>query len=226
MDDKLAILQAKKIGVFIHQARENSGHSVDECAGWLNISNDVYQAIENGSSSPSLPQVESLAYYLKTTFASLIKGTENSDQPKKPFSKEMNDQLINLRTHVIAAMIKQKRIEKGLSLKQLAKSTSIPPDQLESYETGSAPFSLTDLEKTIKKLDLTLESFFSSVGPFNHASNKSAQSTSPLDDLPQELRDFITKPVNRPYLELALHLSQMEADKLRSIAASLLEITY
>jgi transcriptional regulator with XRE-family HTH domain len=49
-----------------------------------------------------------------------------------------------------------------------------------------------------------------------------------LEDFPgisDELRDFITKPVNVPFLELAMKLSRMDAKKLRDIAESLLEIT-
>ena len=44
-------------------------------------------------------------------------------------------------------------------------------------------------------------------------------------DMSDELREFIQKPVNIPYLELALKLSRMDAKKLRDIAESLLEIT-
>ena len=44
-------------------------------------------------------------------------------------------------------------------------------------------------------------------------------------DMSDELREFIQKPVNLPYLELALKLSRMDAKKLRDIAESLLEIT-
>jgi transcriptional regulator with XRE-family HTH domain len=44
-------------------------------------------------------------------------------------------------------------------------------------------------------------------------------------DISEELREFITKPVNLPYLELAMRLSRMDAKKLRDIAESLLEIT-
>lgn len=49
-----------------------------------------------------------------------------------------------------------------------------------------------------------------------------------IADLPgisEELREFISKPVNTPYLELAMKLSRMDANKLRDIAESLLEIT-
>ncbi len=44
--------------------------------------------------------------------------------------------------------------------------------------------------------------------------------------LPPELQNFVSKPVNRPYLELAMKLSSMSTDKLRSVAEDLLEITF
>ena len=37
---------------------------------------------------------------------------------------------------------------------------------------------------------------------------------------------FVCKPVNRPYLELAMKLSGMSTDKLRSVAEDLLDITF
>jgi len=37
--------------------------------------------------------------------------------------------------------------------------------------------------------------------------------------------DFISKPVNRPYLQLAQRLSEMSVEKLRMVAEGLLEIT-
>jgi len=45
-------------------------------------------------------------------------------------------------------------------------------------------------------------------------------------ELPLELRQFVAKPVNRPYLELAMKLSNMSRDKLRSVAEDLLDITF
>jgi hypothetical protein len=44
-------------------------------------------------------------------------------------------------------------------------------------------------------------------------------------ELPDELQVFLTQPVNRPYLELAVRLSEMSRDKLRSVAEGLLDIT-
>jgi hypothetical protein len=43
--------------------------------------------------------------------------------------------------------------------------------------------------------------------------------------LPPELQSFVCKPVNQPYLELALSLSGLSKERLRFVAESLLEIT-
>ena len=44
-------------------------------------------------------------------------------------------------------------------------------------------------------------------------------------EMPMELREFVAMPVNRPYLQLAMKLSNMSRDKLRSVAEDLLDIT-
>jgi hypothetical protein len=46
-----------------------------------------------------------------------------------------------------------------------------------------------------------------------------------LMEMPPELQDFIVKPINQPYLELAQRLSEMSVEKLRAVAEGLLEIT-
>ena len=45
-------------------------------------------------------------------------------------------------------------------------------------------------------------------------------------DLTPEMQQFVEKPVNQPYLEIAMRLSELPVDKLRTLAESLLEITY
>jgi hypothetical protein len=47
-----------------------------------------------------------------------------------------------------------------------------------------------------------------------------------LGHLPPTIRDFVLQPINTPYLQIAMNLSQMPAETLRRIASGLLEITY
>ncbi len=51
------------------------------------------------------------------------------------------------------------------------------------------------------------------------------RATQHIERLPPDLQEFISKPVNRPYLELAQRLSEMSVEKLRAVAEGLLEIT-
>jgi hypothetical protein len=44
--------------------------------------------------------------------------------------------------------------------------------------------------------------------------------------LPKEVREFLTNPANLLYLNIAMSLSELSADTLRSLAEGLLEVTY
>jgi hypothetical protein len=47
-----------------------------------------------------------------------------------------------------------------------------------------------------------------------------------LAQLPAEVREFMLEPGNLLYIRLAMRLSPLSAETLRSIAEELLEITY
>jgi len=82
------------------------------------------------------------------------------------------------------------------------------------------------LKEIAAELELDLPMLHS---PHLTSTQQGEKPTSPpqeFNELPAELVDFINKPINRPYLELAKKLSEMSVDKLRNIAESLLEITY
>ena len=44
--------------------------------------------------------------------------------------------------------------------------------------------------------------------------------------LPEEVQQFVVKPINIKYLEVAMKLAKMPAGSLRAIAEGLLDITY
>ena len=74
-------------------------------------------------------------------------------------------------------------------------------------------------------MGVTLEHFMdrdSEVGMWHHTYAEFEA----LKELPLELREFVVKPINRSYLELAMKLSKMPAGQLRAIAEGILEITY
>ena len=226
MEPRLTSIRAKKIGLFIREARERHNQTLENCARWLGINVDNYQSFEEGSSSPSLPQLESLAHFFDCSFDQLTYG-ESQILEKRFLDLSKNLEWIKLRDRIVAVTLQQIRLESKLSLQKLELETGLSVIDLESYENGDAPIPFPTLETVIKAFGITPNQFFSQQEPFSHVEDENPRPETQLaDGLSPELVEFISKPVNRPYLDLAIHLSKMEAEKLRSIAASLLEITY
>jgi hypothetical protein len=84
---------------------------------------------------------------------------------------------------------------------------------------------LPELEALVKALGGRVESFFDRSGPIGQWM-LNEEAIRDFLELPLELRQFVAQPVNRPYLELAMRLSNMSKDKLRSVAENILDITF
>jgi hypothetical protein len=67
-----------------------------------------------------------------------------------------------------------------------------------------------------------VEAIFYQKGPIGHWMTQQ-NAVQDFLQLSPELQHYISKPENRPYLELAKKLSNMSADKLRALAEDLLE---
>jgi transcriptional regulator with XRE-family HTH domain len=117
------------------------------------------------------------------------------------------------------------RTQLNFSLHEISAATSIPEEQLAKYELGEESVPVPELELIAKTCDVRIEEFFDKKGPIGEWRTKQIAQNQFLD-LPEDLRDFVCKPVNKPYLNLAIRLSQLSVDKLRDVAEGLLEITY
>src|SRR3990172_3991557 len=58
-------IRSKKLGILIRDARLASRRSTRECATAINVTNSVFNAYEEGRKAPSLPELETLVYYLE-----------------------------------------------------------------------------------------------------------------------------------------------------------------
>ncbi|MFZ6030335.1 MAG: helix-turn-helix domain-containing protein [Chloroflexota bacterium] len=216
-------IRRKKLGVLLRNARLTRHKDLEECAQAIGVSPAILQAYELGERSPSLPEVELLAYYLDVSLEHFLDqtGILHSEDNKRPFDPQ---QLLGIRQRVIGIMLRKARTQAQLGLDELAEKTDIPTEQLNAYEIGQAPVPLPDLEALALALNLPVREFQDLNGPvggwfLRKRVLKNFQELSP------ELQAFIAKPVNRPYLELAQRLSEMDVEKLRTVAEGLLEIT-
>jgi transcriptional regulator with XRE-family HTH domain len=141
--------------------------------------------------------------------------------PKEPVDFE---RVISLRQHIIGALIRKARIEADKSTMEVADLAGITEEQLVAYELGEIPIPLPELEALAATLDRTLQDFRDTRSPVARFAVQQ-RALVQFTEMDPELQDFISKPVNRPYLQLAQRLSEMSVEKLRMVAEGLLEIT-
>ena len=216
-------LRAKKLGILIRDARLASRRSIKECATAINVTNGVFRAYEEGRKAPSLPELETLVYYLELPIDHFWSTEAISDAPNR--IDELNlPRLTDLRHRMIGALLRQERMNASLSMKSVAEQVGISTRRLKQYEMGERPIPLPELEVALKVLGGRIETFFDQGGPIGQWMTQQ-RAIQQFLDLSVELQNFVSQPINRPYLDLARKLSEMSTDKLRSVAEDILDIT-
>lgn len=216
-------LRAKKLGLLLKDARLTAGKTKKECAQMLGITMAAMNTFESGAKSPSLPELEVLAFFLDTP-VEYFYGDELKSKAHHPSQDLDVTQIISLRTRIIGALIRQARNRANLTLKDLSSKARITPPKIKKYENGEQPIPVPDLEKLAKVLEIPLKEFANPQGHINEWMVEQ-HSIQKFLDLPVELKEFIGQPVNHPYLQLAKRLSGLSAKELRSVAEGLLEIS-
>lgn len=216
-------IRSKKLGVLMQSARLSTDKSIDDCAEALGITSQDLESYERGEASPSLPELEALAFHLKIPL-DYFWGREIIDLTQNEPKVYERDRLMRLRSRVIGASLRLARLEAGLTTLELASSVGYSEEQMNSYELGEQSIPLPELEVLANNLNRTIRDFQDSRGPIGKWI-KQQRVMQHFDDLPPDLQDFISKPINRPFLEIAQRLSGMSVEKLRAVAEGLLEIT-
>ncbi|NWG33872.1 MAG: helix-turn-helix domain-containing protein [Chloroflexi bacterium] len=224
MDKKTQItIRSKKLGVLIRDARTAARRSVKECADAIGTKPGIFRAFEEGRKAPSLPELETLVYYLDLSIDHFWSREIKSNAPL-PIETLDLPKLLAVRQRKIGALLRQERMNASISIRTLSSETGISGARIKAYELGERPIPLPELEVLVFALGGRIESFFDRSGPIGQwMMNEEAIQN--FLELPEELRQFVALPVNRPYLELAKKLSGMSKEKLRSVAEDLLDIT-
>jgi transcriptional regulator with XRE-family HTH domain len=217
-------LRSKKLGVLIRDARMAARKTIKECAAIVGVTSGILRAWEEGRKAPSLPELELLAYSLHLPLQHFW-GKEAMSDDASPLENMNIPALVGIRQRLVGALLRQQREKASLSLRALSDQSGISTARLRAYELGEHPIPLPVLEGLMALLAGQIETIFDQTGPIGKwmTQQKAVQD---FLQLTPELQNFVSKPVNRPYLELALKLSGLSTDKLRSVAEDLLEITY
>jgi transcriptional regulator with XRE-family HTH domain len=216
-------LRARKLGVLLRDARLKERMTMAECAKIIGVKRGIWRAYEEGRRSPSLPEVEMFAYAINLPVERFWSKEVVSDDASP--NEVLNlATLFGVRHRMIGALLRQRRMNASLSLKALSEQSGISTGRLRAFELGERPIPLPDLEALMAILGGQVDSLFDQTGPVGKWMTEQ-RAIQDFLQLPPEMREFVCKPVNHLYLELAIRLSGMSVDKLRSVAEGLLDIT-
>jgi transcriptional regulator with XRE-family HTH domain len=213
-------LRSRMLGALLRDARLALGRPVEACAEAMGCTPDDYAAFEAGDDSPSLPELELLAYSLGVPLRQFF-GHSVLAAGRRALAA---DDVLALRHRVIGARLRQCRLNARLTLGALAEAVALPADDLEAYESGEAPVPLPELEVLAAHLGCEVQQFFEDAGPIGEW-DSAERAASQVRALPPELRRFVAEPANESFLRLAHELAQLPNARLRAIAQSLLDIT-
>ena len=212
-------LRSKKLGARLKMARQTAGKSLKQLAEVVGLSSGTVSAVEFGSNSLSLPELELLAFYLRVPLTRFWDEDASSDETS-PVDNLDTDKLLAERHRTVAALLRQGRSEKNLSQKELAQRTGISSSRIRRYESGETPVPLPELESLAESLGFTLDDFTDAGGPVGEWITQTKASQQ-FEELPRDLKEFIANRENHYYMELAQRLSAIPADRLRSLVDTL-----
>jgi transcriptional regulator with XRE-family HTH domain len=187
------------LGNLIREARLHASHRHRDCAKVLGITEDEYK----------LP----MGYFWGTDQLYEIKDVNYEG-------------MIDLRQRVIGAMIRQLRLQARESTADFAELLDVSESEIQEYEAGTKPIPYLQLEELCRHLDISINHFVDNKhGPLRrHEAEQRLQKI--FDGLEPEMQNFLANPTNVSYLETAKTLSEMDVQRLRQVAESLLEITF
>ncbi len=223
-DLERSAIKGRIVGTLLADARNAAGRTPEKCAEYLGVAVNEYLELEEGKASPTLPQLEVLAFLFNVPISHLWSGDTLAVTRQEKAVQERVPEIMLLRQRIIGVRLRQLREDANLSVEQTAEETDISAKLIEQTEAGLTSLTLSQLERLTLSFRASLDDLIDRHGPVGEW----LQSRSDYDafaDLPAELRSFILRPINRSYLELAMELSEMEVGKLRTIAESILDIT-
>jgi transcriptional regulator with XRE-family HTH domain len=233
-------IKQKILGVLIRKARTQAGLKLEEIAQKMGLAADKLNDYELGQQEASLPELEALARLFGIPVQYFW---SNGAQPASevPFQAQ---KMISVRRKMIGVLLRQARLDAGHDEAALAAMLKVTPEQIRHYELGQAPIPFSELEALASFLDLPLSYFLDEVKPQPDQPEPaataapppvavmptSASATTPapmwLEDLPDEVKDFLADPSSMLYLKLSMRLHNLSADTLRALAEGILDITY
>jgi transcriptional regulator with XRE-family HTH domain len=220
-DKQVLSLRGKILGAIMRKARASAGKTLSEMSALIGETSGSLSSMERGSRVISLPELELFAYRLDIPLRRFLGDQEAPVESKDELNPKI---VVALRQRMIGALLRTHRTEAGLSMRELADMSGLSSRRISSYEQGEKPIPLPELEALAASLGRQVEDYVDTEGPVGDWVAR-RQAFEAFLELPLELREFLSEPMNRPYLDLAQNLSAVSIDRLRALGQGLLDIT-
>ena len=224
-NQEVSELRNRILGIRIRNARDQARISRRECAAAIGVSVNRFAGYETGQKAISLPELEMLARFLEIPFSTFREDTSVNEGDTSRETIPNPSIFLPLRQRIVGAKVKQLRTNINKTQREIAELLGCSSSTMSDYEYGRRAIPVAELEVLCRELNVSLDYFIdhdSEVGQWHMRQQEYKR----IDDMPGEIREFVLRPINRRYLELAIKLSKMPASSLRAIAEGLLEITY
>lgn len=224
-NQEVSELRNRILGIRIRNARDKARISRRECAAAIGVSVNRFAGYETGQKAISLPELEMLARFFEVTMSTFREDVSVNESDTSKDKLPNPTIFLPIRQRIVGARLKQLRISLSRTQRDMAEILECSSSTMSDYEYGRRSIPIAELEILCRALNVSLEYFVdhdSDVGKWHRHQAQYEKFTG----LPEDLREFILRPINRSYIELAVKLSKMPANSLRSIAEGLLEITY
>jgi len=208
---------AEIIAQKLTQARFACGKSMKDCAAAIATSNAHYKKIECGEILPTLPELETLSYFLNIPLSSLL---GNQRIVAVTVSLGNSARFIEIRNSAIGTLLQIEREKKAITLKEMAERSEIQRSRLKRYESGTIGIPIHDLLKMAEVLSIDPAIFFDKNSPIG-LWQSSQQTLQAFLAQPSDLQEFIIDPANLPYLELAQKLKGLQPQDLGAMAGAI-----
>ncbi|MDX2161276.1 MAG: helix-turn-helix transcriptional regulator [bacterium] len=215
-------IRGKMIGVLLRDARMAAGRALDDCARLLYTTPEQIEAFEFGDDVPSLPQLEILAYYLEVP-VSHFWGQSTLQASREDYTRAQQEYMA-LRDRMIGALLRKAREDAGLSLEHVSQETGIDMAAVERYELGEATMPMHALSVLANAVRKNMNYFMESSSHLGELLSL-RERWKVFSELPEDIRTFAANPLNVGFIEIAIMLSQMPVNRLRSVGESILNIT-
>ena len=220
---ELYTLRARILGVLIKDARLAKGFTEQDCAAEVGVPLEYFYEWELGKRSPTLPQLEMLAYFVGVPVSHFWNTkTITAQQDERHVPKEAYTEL---RDRVIGTLLRMARKEAKLSQDELAEAAGLTADDINAYEFGQSPIPFTELTSLATAVKVPLSYFMDDsrrVGEW--LSTQEAYRR--FNELPDPIREFVLQPAHQAYIEIAIRLSKLQVQELREVGENILNITF